>query len=244
VQRSWCARGGAEHGAYIVGFQATGDEMADGSAILGLQRTTLREQATEALRHAITTGELAPGSHVSEVDMAARLGISRGTLREAMRVLQNEGLLTASSRGRLLVRQMSSVELSDLFKVRAALEALAARTLAERDDVTDVVEVLRGAVQRMADAEGPPWELRMSADMAFHRTMCELSGNETLLRAWDAMAGSIQMSVIASGLERAVRNMDVPRHFEIVDAIASGDPDAAAATVLAHMEQAVAVLVA
>ncbi len=80
--------------------------MTDDTAILGLRRMTLREQAIETLRRAITSGELAPGSHVSEIEMAGRLEISRGTLREAMRTLQNEGLLTATSRGRLLVRQI------------------------------------------------------------------------------------------------------------------------------------------
>ncbi|WP_345800134.1 GntR family transcriptional regulator [Microbacterium sp. AZCO] len=216
--------------------------MTDGTAILGLQRMTLREQAIVALRQAITTGELAPGAHVSEVEMSTRLGISRGTLREAMRVLQNEGLLTASSRGRLLVRQMSQRELLDLFKVRAALEALAARTVAEGDDLDTAADALRAAVDGMARAEGPPWEPRMHADMDFHRTLCALSGNETLIRAWEALAGSIQMSIVASGVERAVTNMDVDRHLEIVDAVASGDGDRAAASVVEHMDRAVHVL--
>ena len=102
-----------------------GGAMATGTAMVGLQRNTLRMQAIEALRRAITTGELAPGSHVSEIEMSTRLQISRGTLREAMRTLQLEGLLTEGSRGRLLVRRMDDEELRDLFRVRAALEALA-----------------------------------------------------------------------------------------------------------------------
>ncbi|MCT9821377.1 GntR family transcriptional regulator [Microbacterium sp. W1N] len=217
--------------------------MTGEQAILGLRRTTLREQAIDSLRRAITTGELEPGSHVSEVDMAARLQISRGTLREAMRVLQNEGLLTSSARGRLLVRQMSDTELRDLFTVRTALEALAAQTLASRDDLDTVTGELRAALARMDAASGPPWEPRMQADLDFHRRMCELTGNDTLVRAWTALEGSIQMSIAASGVERAVRNMDVPRHLEIIDAIASGDPDTAARAVRAHMTTAVSVLI-
>ena len=215
----------------------TGDQ-----AILGLRRTTLREQAIDSLRRAITTGELEPGSHVSEVDMAARLQISRGTLREAMRVLQNEGLLTASTRGRLLVRQMSDVELRDLFRVRTALEALAAELLAGETDLDAVTTALRAALDRMSAASGPPWEARMQADLDFHRTMCELTGNETLVRAWSALEGSIQMSIAASGVERAVQNMDVVRHLEIIEAIGTGDPAVAGAVVRAHMAVAVDVL--
>ncbi|HKP08051.1 MAG TPA: GntR family transcriptional regulator, partial [Microbacterium sp.] len=162
--------------------------------------------------------------------------------REAMRLLQNEGLLTETSRGRLLVRQMSEDELRGLFEVRAALESLAARTLAARKDLPEVVARLRAAVEQMASAAGPPWEPRMQADMAFHLLMCELTGNPTLIRAWSALAGSIQMSIVAAGVERAVTNMDVARHLEIVDAIATGDPDAAERSVARHMEAAVSVL--
>ncbi|MGC5172503.1 GntR family transcriptional regulator [Micromonospora sp. DT81.3] len=217
--------------------------MSDGSAILGLQRNTLRMQAIEALRRAITTGELPPGSHVSEIEMSQRLGISRGTLREAMRTLQIEGLLTEGSRGRLLVRLMDDDELRDLFRVRAALEALAARTLSESVERDHAVQLLTASANRMRAAESESLDARMRADLDFHRTMCLLTGNETLLRAWSALEGSILMSITRSGIDRAVRNMDVPRHLEIVDAIATGDPDHAAATVEEHMALATETLV-
>ncbi|QIG39452.1 GntR family transcriptional regulator [Microbacterium sp. 4R-513] len=218
--------------------------MTDGPAILGLQRNTLRMQAVEALRRAITTGELPPGSHVSEIEMSQRLQISRGTLREAMRTLQLEGLLTEGSRGRLLVRRMDDRELRDLFRVRASLEALAARTVAESPDRDAIVAKLRDAVERMHAAEDVSLDARMRADLDFHRELCRLSGNETLLRAWSALEGSIEMSITRSGIERAVRNMDVPRHLEIVDAIAGGDADRAAAVVEDHMARATETLIA
>ena len=220
-----------------------GGAMATGTAMVGLQRNTLRMQAIEALRRAITTGELAPGSHVSEIEMSTRLQISRGTLREAMRTLQLEGLLTEGSRGRLLVRRMDDEELRDLFRVRAALEALAVRTLAERPDRDEIVAALRTAVGRMSAAENEPLDVRMQADLDFHREMCRLSGNETLLRAWSALEGSIQMSITRSGIERAVRNMDVPRHLQIVDAIDTGDPEHAVTTLQEHMALATQTLI-
>ncbi|MCR2799698.1 MULTISPECIES: GntR family transcriptional regulator [unclassified Microbacterium] len=216
--------------------------MAESPSLLGLQRTTLRMQAVEALRHAIASGELAQGSHVSEIEMAGRLQISRGTLREAMRTLQLEGLLTEGGRGRLMVRQMSEQELRDLFQVRAALEALAARTLAVRADREEPVARLTEMANRMA---GVPESLehRMRADLDFHLEMCRLTGNETLVRAWTALEGSIQMSITHSGLDRAIENMNVARHLALVDAIATGDPDAAAAAVREHMDAAAHVLI-
>jgi len=217
--------------------------MTDSPAILGLQRNTLRMQAIDALRRAITTGELPPGSHVSEIEMSTRLGISRGTLREAMRTLELEGLLTAGSRGRLLVRLMDEEELRDLFRVRAALEAIAARTVAEIPTREQAVVALRAAVDRMSTAASESLDARMRADLDFHRELCRLSGNATLVRAWSALEGSILMSITRSGIERAVQNMDVPRHLQIVDAIATGDSEHAASTVDEHMRLATETLV-
>ena len=218
--------------------------MTDGPAILGLQRNTLRMQAIEALRRAITTGELAPGSHVSEIEMSTRLGISRGTLREAMRTLELEGLLTDGSRGRLLVRLMDEDELRDLFRVRAALEALAARTLAESPERDQAVDRRCGrrqiACSPLRASHSTSGCGQTSTSIA---NMCRLTGNETLVRAWSALEGSILMSITRSGIERAVQNMDVPRHLQIVDAIATGDPDHAAATVAEHMQLATQTLV-
>jgi len=218
--------------------------MTDSPAILGLQRNTLRMQAVEALRRAITTGELAPGSHVSEIEMSTRLGISRGTLREAMRTLELEGLLTSGSRGRLLVRLMDEDELRDLFRVRAALEALAARTLAESEEREAAVAALRAAVDRMIASENDSLDARMHADLDFHRELCRLSRNETLIRAWSALESTILMSITRSGIDRAIRNMDAPRHLEIVNAIATGDGDLAATTVEQHMQLAADTLIA
>jgi DNA-binding FadR family transcriptional regulator len=65
--------------------------------------------------------------------------------------------------------------------------------------------------------------------------MCRLTGNDTLLHTWESLEGSIRMSIMFAGTERAIRNMSVARHKVIVDAIASGDPEAAAAEVHAHM---------
>lgn len=212
-------------------------------ALLGLQKTSLRVQAVHALRRAITTGELPPGSHVSEIDMAERLGISRGTLREAMRQLQQEGLLTAGPRGRLWVRRMDEKELLDLFDVRGALEALAARLLTERDDRAQLAAQLRASADLMTAAENESLEERIEADLEFHRVLCRLSGNPTLLSTWESLEGSIRMSIMHSGIERASRNMDVQRHFDLVTAIEAGDPDAAAAEVRAHMRGAAQTLI-
>lgn len=216
----------------------------DATSLLRLEKTSLRQQALTALRRAITTGQLPPGTHLVETELSEKLQISRGTLREAMRQLQQEGLISAGARGRLAVRHLDAKEIRDIFNVRAALESLAARELAESTDRTQFVELLRAAVDDMDRWAASNLEDRIEADLRFHRTMCQLTGNETLLHQWTSLEGSIRMSIMFAGVDKAIKNMDAKRHMDIVDAIKAGDAELAAATVASHMAGAASVLVA
>ncbi len=121
------------------------------TSLTGLTKTNLREQALASLRTAITSGQIPPESQMVETELSDQLGISRGTLREAMRQLQQEGLLVAQSRGRLFVRRLGPKEIGDIFAVRAALEALAASRLAGNEERTQIVAELRALLA----AHGP-----------------------------------------------------------------------------------------
>ena len=215
----------------------------ESASLLRLEKTSLREQALTALRRAITTGQLPPGTHLVETDLSDALQISRGTLREAMRQLQQEGLISAGARGRLSVRHLDAKEIRDIFDVRAALESLAASELAASPDHAGAVAELRKAVTDMERWAASNLDDRIEADLKFHRTMCHLTGNETLLHSWSSLEGSIRMSIMYAGVDRALKNMDVKRHSDIVDAIESGDADKAATTVREHMAGAADVLV-
>ncbi|GIU56419.1 MULTISPECIES: GntR family transcriptional regulator [unclassified Arthrobacter] len=212
--------------------------------LLGLEKKSLREQALSALRTAITSGELEPGRHLVETELSDMLQISRGTLREALRQLEQEGLLSAGPRGRLSVRHLDGKEIRDIFAVRAALESLAVRTLCELPDRASVITSLRSAVDAMAAAAEASLEERIESDLEFHRTLCRLTGNETLLHSWESLEGSIRMSIMFAGIERAVKNMSVDRHHDIVAAIETGNATLARTTVLEHMDVAAANLVA
>jgi DNA-binding GntR family transcriptional regulator len=217
---------------------------AESMSLLGLEKTSLRQQALAALRRAITTGEIPPGTHLVETELSEMLQISRGTLREAMRQLQQEGLISAGARGRLSVRHLDAKEIRDIFAVRAALESLAARELCGVEDRGEAIKALREAVEEMDRAAKSGLEERIEADLNFHRTLCRLSGNETLLHSWRSLEGNIRMSIMFAGLERAVKNMSVKRHSDIVDAIETGDTAKVSETICSHMEEAATVLVA
>src|SRR6478609_5174151 len=146
------------------------------SGLVELDRTSLRERALEMLRKAVTAREIEPGSRLVETELSAAMGISRGTLREAVRQLEYEGLIEVGERGRLTVRTLTDVELAEMFTVRAALEGLAAATISTRPDRALVLTRLQAALKSL-DAAGRSIADLVEADLAFHRLLCQLTAN-------------------------------------------------------------------
>ena len=195
-----------------------------------------------SLRTAITSGQIPPQTQMVETELSEQLQISRGTLREAMRQLQQEGLLTAGSRGRLYVRRLGPKEITDIFAVRASLEGLATSTLARRDDRSAVAD----RAPRVCSAPWPmprrTWTSRAGSSPTSPSTAPCASepATRSLLHTWQGLEGSIRMSIMFAGTDRALGNMDVSRHDAIVEAIASGDSQRAVAAVEEHMSWAAA----
>jgi DNA-binding GntR family transcriptional regulator len=207
------------------------------ASLIGLDRRTLRERALEALRSAITSGEYLPGDHLSELTLASRLGVSRGTVRQALRHLQQEGLVTTGNRSMLKVNSLSAREVRELFRVRAALEGLAVKQVINLPDRRDAVFILRESLRELTD-EQLDFPQRVDADLGFHLQLCRLSGNSMLVDAWCYLEGRIRVVIMNAGPERAPTMMSVDRHKPIIDAIAHGDPASAVAVVNDHMAAA------
>ncbi len=204
-------------------------------SLSALDRSTLRERSLEALRSAILTGRYRPGDHLGEVELAGSLGVSRGTVREALRHLQQEGLVTAGNRGMLRVNSLSSAEVHELFRVRAALEGLAVREVIASPRREAAADTLRAAVERLSDEDEPA--ARMEADLAFHLLLCQLSGNSMLVEAWQRLEGRMRVAIL-NGASWQAPMMARDRHVPIVEAIERGDVEAAVRVVDEHMAAA------
>ena len=163
--------------------------------LVSLDRSTLRERALEAVRAAIVSGQYRPGDHLGEVELASSLGVSRGTVREALRHLQQEGLVTAGNRGMLRVNSLTPVEVRELFQVRAALEGLAVREIIASPRRAAAVGALRAALEKLID-EGEDFAARIEADLAFHLQLCRLSGNSMLVDAWLHLEGRMRVAIL------------------------------------------------
>ncbi|WP_420112893.1 GntR family transcriptional regulator [Pseudactinotalea sp.] len=200
-----------------------------------LDTRTLRQRCTAHVREAIIAGSIAPGEHIIETRLADELNVSRGTLREALRPLEAEGLLVSDGRGHLSVRTMTATEISEVFQVRAALEVLAATLLATRPERASIAARLREALVPLKD-DSREFAALLEADLGFHELVCELTGNSTLLKAWRQLVGQIEMMIIAAGPARASSRMRYAEHVGIADAIESGDVDRVRAVVSSHMD--------
>jgi len=202
-----------------------------------LDRSTLRERTLQALRAAITTGRYRPGDHLGEGELATHLGVSRGTVRQALWHLQHEGLVTAGHRSMLRVNTLTPVEIRELFRVRASLEGLAARQIVSSGDSHAATNSLRRALTRLTDREADFAGL-VDADLGFHLLLCQLSGNRVLVDTWRHLEGRIRVVIMAAGAIRAQPLMSPDRHEPIIEAIENGDPAAAVDAINGYMASA------
>jgi DNA-binding GntR family transcriptional regulator len=208
----------------------------DVEPLASLDRSTLRERALESLRSAVLSGHYRPGDHLGEVELASSLGVSRGTVREALRHLQQEGLVSPGNRGMLRVSSLSAAEVRELFQVRAALEGLAVKEIIASPRREAAVRALREALERIA-AEDENSPARVEADLAFHLLLCSLSGNSMLVEAWQRLAGRMRVAILnAAAWQAPMTARD--RHAPIVDAVERGDVAEALHIVEEHMTAA------
>ncbi|GAA2348621.1 FCD domain-containing protein [Streptomyces kunmingensis] len=198
-------------------------------------------RARVVLRTAITTGQYRPGDHLGEVEIAERLSVSRGTVREALRHLQQEGLVTPGARGMLRVSQLTPTEVRELFQVREVLEGLAVAHLIASPKRKQSAKALREALDQLQYAFDKEADLtaKVEADLGFHLLLCELAGNSMLLRTWKQLEGPMRVAIMSAGDEHRDDAMSPATHAPIADAIERGDAAAAQEILHDHMAAAI-----
>ncbi|GLY73512.1 GntR family transcriptional regulator [Actinoallomurus iriomotensis] len=208
--------------------------MADNT--LGSTHRPLRDVVTAELRRLILQGELMPGERLVEDRLAARLGVSRNPVREAIRVLAAEGFVEVTPRRGAAVARLSPDEAEELFDVRVALEGLSAR-LSARKVTPETADRLRAVLDsaRLAVDEG---RLGDVADLntAFHAAVADLAGNAYLSLMVGPMLRRAQWLFQQTAKHRAPHSWT--EHLSLYEAIAAGDERAAEDRAIAHVEAA------
>lgn len=201
-----------------------------------VNRLTLREQVLDHLRTAITTGELRPGTVLAETDLAERYAVSRGTVREALRALQSAHLVSGDARGTLMIHVPDATEITEVYRVRAALEGLALREIINSPRRLEYAAQLRASLPPVKGLTS--FVAALDVDLAFHELMCRLSGNATLLDTWKRLEDQMRVVLLASGRDEPLELMGHDHHRPIVDAIEHGDLDEATELIYQHMDRA------
>ena len=196
----------------------------------------IRSQVTDNLRQAILDRKLAPGQRLIERELVEMTGVSRTSVREALRELTAEGLVTAIPNKGTVVASVSAEEARQLYQVREALEALAGRLFVLNASDADRRALNRALekVERAAE-KGQPI---LAAKDAFYDVIFQGGGNDALksvvssLHARVSVLRSLSMSV-PGRLQHSVEEL-----HDIVRAVVASDADAAAAACARHVEQA------
>ncbi|MGN7860096.1 GntR family transcriptional regulator [Microbacterium sp. 22303] len=193
----------------------------------------LREVIRDTVRNRIFEGQYTPGSRLVERDLAAEFNVSRLPVREALRMLQQEGLVTEPATRGSVVASLDADQVEDLFSVRIALEVLACRLAAQRATPEDIGR-LTGLVDRSKEAlaRGSLAETH-ALNSEFHDEVTRIADNDFLRTALEPLQGRMHW------LFRHVRDLPelVEEHELLLTAIASGDPDRAAAQSAHHIEK-------
>ncbi len=198
----------------------------------------LREQVAERLRMAIATGRLAPGARLIERELCEMMGVSRTSLREALRELQADGLISTQHSKGLSVALVTRKDAEAIYQVRAVLEGLAARLFA-RNATTEQMAMLRQSVERLAEVYANfSADEFIAAKTAFYDILLSGGGNEVsaeMLRRIHTRVSQLRV-VSLSNAERAQKSIAELREF--IDAIDVRDEDRAWRLCVRHVENA------
>lgn len=189
-------------------------------------KQSLDRVAANRLRDALVSGRIAAGTRLTETSLAEQFGLSRGTIRAALQRLVAEGLVVQRPYSGWEVTTLSQHDVWELGTLRASLEGLAARLAAERIDDTRR-EILMDAFRALEDAAQDEHKDLLAADLALHRLIVSLSGNERLVRHYDLIANQLRLYIASSNYLVGVEGGIVERHYGLIEPILRGDGPAA-----------------
>jgi DNA-binding GntR family transcriptional regulator len=206
-----------------------------------IEASSLADLAYERLTDALLSGELAPGDRLVQDALAVRLGISRTPVREALQRMEREGTIRAGEGRGYVVPDLTATDIGHLYEVREAVEGQAARLVAAR--AVAAVDGIEATLRRLSTAAGSSGPDAFRANRLAHRAVVEASGNPFLLELFDDLWGrSVTMQAWGDYFTSVHDSTSVhddidlvTDHADVLAALRSGDPDRAAAVMVAHV---------
>jgi len=199
---------------------------------ISLAPRALYEEVAELLRQRIFSGELAPGSWIDELKLAEAFGISRTPLREALKVLATEGLITMKVRRGAYVTEVSEQDLRDVYHLLALLESDAAAVVAEKasPEALKVLQALHEALEQASSER----TLFFEANERFHMRLLEIEGNRWRMEMVADLRKVMKLNRHHSLFKAGRIEESLAEHRAILDALLQHDPKAALQAVRSH----------
>jgi DNA-binding GntR family transcriptional regulator len=200
---------------------------------------TLKASVATELRAEILNGSIKPGSPLREVPLSERYGTSRQSVREALRLLADQGLVHLASRRGAVVPKLGPSEVRETYTMRAQIESYALHTAMiegrigkpERDAIDE-------AYQHIAAVAGSEDPARLiEADMAFHRALCSPCDHRMLLECLDRLQTATRLTMMHMKVYRSEAENDVESHAPILHALYSNDASGASSALSIHITQ-------
>jgi DNA-binding GntR family transcriptional regulator len=195
----------------------------------------LRDVVFQTLRQGILTGTLRPGERLLEIQLANRLGVSRTPIREAIRKLELEGLVTMIPRRGAEVAQITEKSLKDVMEVRRALDALSVELACDRIESSELEMLERACVNfEQAVATGDNVTIAQ-ADVTFHETIVQSTGNKRLLALVHNLSEQVYRYRFEYIKDSNQHSLLMREHRIIYDSIVIKDKDTAAKAAKEHI---------
>ncbi|HDN2510567.1 TPA: GntR family transcriptional regulator [Providencia rettgeri] len=190
-----------------------------------IKARTLTDDVVDRIVEAATRGFILPGDRIVETEIAEKMNVSRVPVREALRVLESQGIVINEPFKGIRMAPVTSERLDELIDIRVLLEShvlnmFIAKGL-HRD--TSSIEKLNQCIDQMAQAAiaQDSYEFSLS-DVNFHRTLCQLSGNNTLTALWENVSKQLTIIIGISTFTKPMEKI-VDEHKKLLDIICSGD---------------------
>jgi DNA-binding GntR family transcriptional regulator len=198
---------------------------------------SLAGRVERAIAQWIFSGELTAGQKLTEQEVAQRLGVSRGPVREAFRALADVGLLQIEQNRGACVRKIDFEEAVEIHDVYSALEELAARSAA-RQLSSAQIEQLKSLVESMDDAtDAEDLDRYYALNLSFHQGLVEGSGNRRLLSIYSRLLNELHLFRRFGLMQGGQMQRSNQEHRQILERIAAGDPEGAAEAMRRHTSE-------
>lgn len=224
-----------------LGAESSTPAVRPGSAPGSAPAGSRAEHAYRDLRTRIMSASLAPGAPVNEQEIAADLGVSRTPVREAIRKLEQEGLVTRHPNRGVVVTQLSLREVLEIWELREIIEPAACRAAASRVEPArlDALEAaMRGLLRRPPSAEA--YEVYHRTDLELHGVILDGCGNAALRQVVESLVGRIRQVRMVTSPARFHPSLE--EHLSIIDALRRRDAEGAAEAMRRHLASARAAL--